>query len=79
MATNGGIIEEIMELEKSGELPTNISRRLLFAGIIKNANVISTLVGKESTNASKIGTLEKLIAFLSTLVLALLGWTVFAG
>lgn len=77
MANNGIILEELQEMEKSGELPQKVSNRLILAGVIKNTGDISTLVDKESNNEKRIGTLEKLIAFLSTLVMALLGWTVF--
>ena len=78
MATNNGIIlKEIREMERSGELPQKVSNRLLLAAIIKNTDSISSLAAKETKNEKKIGTLEKLVAFLSTLMVALIGWTVF--
>ncbi len=78
MATsNGLILKEILEMAKSGELPTKVSNRVLLAAILQNTNSISTLADKESTNEKRIGSLDKLVKFLSALVLALLGWTVF--
>ncbi len=77
MTINNGIIAELLELEKSGELPQNISRRLLFAGIVSNGGKISTLAEKESKNDKKIGTLEKIVTLLSGILMAILGWTVF--
>lgn len=77
MTTNNGILIELQELEKSGDLPQKVSNRLLLAGIIKNTESISTLAAKESKNDKKIGTLEKIVTLLSGIVMAILGWTVF--
>jgi len=71
------ILEELQELAKSGELPQNVSNRLLLAGIIKNTEQISSLVEFGQINERKIAVLEKVTAILSTLVLALFGWTIF--
>ena len=79
MTTNNDILKEIQKLEQEGDLPSRVTNRLVLAGIIKNTGDISTLVAKESKNEKRIGTLEKLVTFLSTLVLALLGWTIYAG
>lgn len=77
MATNNGLIlKEILEMAKSGELPTKVSNRVLLAAILQNTNSISTLADRESTNEKRIGSLDKLVKFLSALMLALLGWTV---
>ena len=75
---NGILLREILALEKSGELPQKVSNRLLLAGIIKNTNSISTLTTRETANEKEIGTLKKFVAFLSSLVLAMLGWSIFA-
>ncbi len=80
MATdNGLILKEILEMAKSGELPHKVSNRVLLAAIIQNTDKISTLSDKETDNKQRIGSLDKLVKFLSALMLALLGWTVFAG
>ena len=83
---NNGILAEIRELEKSGDLPQKVSNRLLLAGIIKNAaksdknaSSIAALVANESENKNEIGALKKLTALLFTLITAMLGWTIFAG
>lgn len=81
---SNGILEEILEMARSGELPATVSNRVLLAGIIKNAaksdknaESISTLAAEESRNKERIDSLDKLMKFLSALVVALLGWTVF--
>lgn len=75
---NNTVLEELRELARSGDLPQKVSNRLLLAGIIKNTNSISTLIDRNSINKQKIATLEKITTLLFSLVVALLGWVVFA-
>jgi len=78
MSFNDGILQELRDLETAGDLPQRVSNRILLAGIIKNTDMISTLAKRESENGKRIGILERLVASLSALVMALLGWTIFA-
>ena len=75
---NNTLLEELRELARSDDLPQKVSNRLLLAGIIKNTNSVDTLIENSTKNDKKIAVLEKATAFLSALVLTLLGWTVFA-
>jgi len=77
MAAGNGILMELKELAASNELPPNISNRLILAGIIKNTEQITLLMECEKANEKKVAVLEKVTAIITTLMLALFGWTIF--
>ena len=75
--TANALLDELKELAKENELPPSVSNRLILAGIIRNTTAICELAESEKANEKKIAVLEKVTAILSTLSLALLGWTIF--
>jgi hypothetical protein len=72
---NGKLIEELRELEKGVELPAKVTNRLILTAIIQ----LYERVEENNKIKSKVGRLEGVVALLSTMWLAVVGWMIFGG
>jgi len=73
--TNGALIKELKELEKEYDLPDRVTNRLIITAVIQlyEKVYLNENVGK------KVSRLEGIVALLSSMWLAIVGWIIFAG
>jgi len=72
---NGELIKELRELAKSDDLPSRVTNRLILTAVIQ-------LYNRTEDNAqlkTKVSRLEGIVALLSTMWIAVLGYLFFSG
>lgn len=72
------LLEELKKIAASEEMPAKVTNRLVLAGVIHNTKEVNTLCERENEQDVRIGRLETWIKVLSGLLVAILGWTIFA-
>jgi hypothetical protein len=72
---NGKLIEELRDLEKESELPGKVTNRLILTAVIQ----LYERVEENNKVKGKVSRLEGVVALLSTMWLAIVGWMIFGG
>jgi len=70
--SNGALIQELRELEKSNELPARVTNRLVLTAVIQ----LYAKVEENNKLKTKISRLEGVTTLLGVMWLAVVGWVI---